>query len=92
MFDEYGNFTGEIPQECVNDCTAIGECLPACQHWQEVLNFDCERQKAIDYLIPFGAWDEDELQAKTDKEISQIVLWLACADIKESGEWFGLMH
>lgn len=94
MFDQYGNYTGaEIPEQCVHECTIPGQDVTnAVNHWREKLDFNCPREMAINYLIDFGAWTSEELIAKSTDELSAIVLWIACNDIKDQGEWFGMIH
>lgn len=92
LFDEYGNFHGKIPKEAVRDCSGPGQADEAVKHWRKKLNFEVPRQKAIQYLKEYGAWDLDELNALDDEELAEKVLWIACGDIKEHGEWFGLVH
>lgn len=93
MFDEYGNFHGKIPKEAVRDCSAPGQDAgEAVEHWRKKLNFEVPRQKAIQYLREFGAWPIDELNTMDDTDLAEKVLWLACGDIREHGEWHGLTH
>jgi hypothetical protein len=91
-FDEHGNLIQEIPQECVESCSHVGQCDDNVEYWQNKLNFDTPREQAIDYLQEFGAWTKEELNALSDDEISQKVLWIACSDIKENGEFIGIIH
>ena len=49
------------------------------------------RARVIRYLREFGAWTAEELAAKTDEELAEVVLWSACCDLRESGEWLGLV-
>jgi len=90
LFDEYGNFLAEIPAHIVKACSHAGDCLADVEYWQNKLNFVCPRQLAINYLQEFGAWED--LQTVDDITINQRVLWIACGEIKESGEWFGLIN
>lgn len=97
-FDPNGNFIGEFPAECVSDCSAQGSVDESVAYWLKRLSFEVPRERAIKWLKEFGAWplDTDEydkgLNDMSDEEIASKVLWLACGDIKESGEWFGLSH
>jgi hypothetical protein len=61
-------------------------------YWRARLDFTVPRDTAIAYLRDFCAWTAEELAAKTDDELAEVVLWSACSDIRESGEWFGLVH
>jgi hypothetical protein len=89
LFDEYGNFLGKIPAHAVKACSHAGDCYEV-KYWQNKLNFVCPRQLAINYLQEFGAWED--LNTVDDVTINQRVLWIACCDIKETGEWFGLIN
>lgn len=91
-FDQYGNFFGVIPDEAVNACSHPGECYFDCEAWVHELNFQPPREQAIDYLAEFGAWKREALQEKSDEDMAILVLWIACGDIKENGEWIGLSH
>ena len=91
-FDKYGNFIGTIPAECVKDCSHAGSCDSDVANWVNKLNFRVTRVKATPWLLQWGAWDAKELKAMTILELSEIVLGLACGDIKETGEeWCGLV-
>lgn len=90
-FDENGWLLKELPKECVKDCHHSGACDADVEHWQKELGFLVPREKAVEWLLEYGAWTRVELAAKTDEELAQVVLWLACGDIQEQGEWFGLV-
>lgn len=92
FFDNYGNFLVTLPKECVADCFHQGECHDDVVHWQNKLGFSVPREKAIDWLRSTGGWDGGELRAMKDEELAQKVLWLACADMKEQGDWYGLVN
>ena len=99
LFDNYGHFLGKIPEECWRDCSAPGQAADeSVEYWRKRLNFVVPREKAIKYLREFGAWpvisDEYDkgLADMSDDELADKVLWLACGDIRENGQWFGLIH
>lgn len=92
LFDQYGNFNGTIPSDCVRDCSHPGPCDTEVKEWSKVLGFNVPRTLAINYLVEFGAWTRSELNEKLTSDLSEIVLWIACSDIKEEGEWLGLIH
>lgn len=99
QFDEHGWFSGTIPAKCVADCTQPGQDADEdVRHWIKKLDFEVPRDLAIRYLREFGAWplESDEydqgLEDMSDGELAEKVLWIACGDIKENGEWFGLIH
>lgn len=91
MFDNNGFFNGEIPDQCVIDCTRPGQdATDAIVHWIGVLEFEVPREAAQAYLREFGAWDD--LKDASDATLTQRVLWVACGDIRENGGWDGLIH
>ena len=89
-FDDNGWMNGTIPEECVADCSASGAVDEAVEYWVKKLGFDVPEPKAAEWLREYGAWDAEEL---ADHEANaRRVLWLACGDVKEKGEWMGLIH
>ena len=91
-FDERGNLLREIPKEAAEDCSHSGDCGADVESWVRELNFEVPRDLAIKWLRDFGAWDDEELAATSDSDLAERVFWLACGDINEQGEWFGLMR
>jgi len=90
-FDSYGNLVKEIPEECVNDCSASGDVSQAVKEWTLKLEFVVPSLKqARNYLDEFGAWDD--LNRQGSFSLAQKVLWIGCCDIKENGDWIGLIH
>jgi len=74
----------DVPVEAINDLTVPGvDAAPAAQHWREVLSFSVNRENAVECLTKFGAWNRAELKNKSDNELSEIVLWLACGSFKD---------
>ena len=90
-FDSYGYFVGTLPDNCVADCSHSGQCDEDVKHWRQRLEFHVPRERTIAYLREFGSWTADELNAKSDEGLAEIVLWLACCEIREAGEWFGVV-
>lgn len=62
------------------------------EFWVKKLDFQVSREKAICYLKETGGWSAEKLDNSDDTELAQKILWLACCDIKEYGEWFGLVR
>lgn len=91
-FDATGWFQGEFPEDCIEQCHHQGACDADVARWRAELDFIAPRELAIPWLREFGAWDIEELSEMSDEDISNKVLWLACADIQEQGEWLGLVH
>lgn len=74
----------DIPNECISDCTVGGvDAAPAVQHWRNELELTVERKVAVNCLLGYGAWDDAELSGKSDVEIAEMVLWLACGCFSE---------
>ncbi len=90
-FDQDGRIIRDIPDLCVADCSHPGPCDTEVNEWKNYLNFNVPRNHAMRYLQGFGAWSESELNQKLTTDLSDIVLWIACGEIKESGEWLGLI-
>lgn len=81
---------GSIPAPVVDACSGQGDCTQSVEFWVNELGFDFPAAWAADYLNEYGAWDEKELE---DHEANRRrVLWLACGDISEQGEFFGMLH
>ena len=91
-FDPHGYMLGVLPADCISDCSHSGPCEADVEYWRKRLDFEVPREKAIGYLREFGAWTAEELAAKTAEELAEVVLWSACCDIRESGQWLGLVH
>jgi hypothetical protein len=89
-FDSYGYLLGVLPADCIADCAHAGPCDDDVKSWRERLKFAVPRDRATAYIREFGAWTGEELAAKTDEDLAEVVLWLACCQIRESGEWLGL--
>lgn len=85
---------GSIPGACIEACSASGAVDDAVAHWCKVLNFEQSltpvRPLVERYLKEFGAWDD--LDSADMETLAHRVLWQACCDIKEQGEWPGLVH
>ena len=94
-FNKDGYLIGEIPEECVRDCSHGGSCDGDVEYWVGRLRFDDAvepvRDLAIQYLRAYGAWDDlDTVDAEV---LAQRVLWCACCDQHETGDvWMGLVH
>lgn len=106
LFDESGYYIGpDFPEDCVQECSEPGRAADVyVSRWVETLQFAVPRALAVAYLKGFGAWPEtvqealeqgddpaEALEARSDRELASIVLWLACGDIREQGEWLGVV-
>lgn len=72
-----------IPEECIRDCSHAGQCDEDVAHWREKLTLTVDRHDAIRYLATFGAWDESELDAMSDTDLADRILWDMCCTFKE---------
>lgn len=86
--------SGHFPVDCILDCSAQGSVDGSVEYWSNKLGFETALEPVRDlverYLKEFGAWDD---LASADMEtLAHRVLWTACGDIREQGEWLGLVH
>ena len=94
-FNEYGWLaSGHFPADCIESCSASGSVDDAVEYWVNKLflaeTIAASRDLAVRYLQEFGAWDD--LDTATDERLACRILWIACCDIREQGEWLGLVH
>ena len=59
----------DIPSDCIDECAASGDCSDAVEFWCDLLSFEVNRADVIPGLLEYGAWDTEELAAKSDDEI-----------------------
>lgn len=90
-FNASGYLVGTLPADCIADCAHAGPCDDDVRHWRQQLEFQVPRDRATAYLREFGAWTAEELAAKSDEELAEVVLWLGCCQIRETGQWWGLV-
>ena len=92
-FTADGMILRNLPEECVEECSRPGESADEpVARWVRQLHFDPPRALAIPWLEEFGAWEREELGGWSDTRVAETVLWIACGDIREDGEWIGLSH
>ncbi len=91
VFDSDGEYCGpDIPQEAIDACSGPGDASSAVAHWAKELAFVVPRKLAVDYLNEFGAWDD--LETTSIETLTERVFWIACGDMRDNEEWFGLIH
>ena len=77
-----------VPPECVAECSRPGPCDDDARRWRAILEFSPARDDAVSYIAEYGAWDDDELDAMSEDELAEIIVWLAvgdiCAELEES--------
>lgn len=87
MHFEYEIFAGELPEDCITDCsqgTVDGEV----SYWRSELKFTVDQDRARDCLRGYGAWDDDEIAEMCELDVAEKILWLACCDFREGNEIF----
>jgi len=86
--------SGIFPGDCIAECSASGSVDNAVEYWKNKLDFVAalapHRPHVESFLKEYGAWDD--LADATIETLADRVLWLACCDIAEQGEWSGLVH
>lgn len=86
--------SGQFPADCIRDCSAGGRVDASVECWRLELKFaealEPVRPLVERYLKEFGAWDD--LTTADMDTLADRVLWSACCDIREQGEWGGLVH
>ena len=78
----------DLGELCVAECSSPGPSDVAVRHWREKIGFEVYVEEAVEYLLRYGAWEEDELREGGSEELAERVLWLACCQIAESGWWY----
>lgn len=86
--------SGSFPADCIESCSASGAVDDAVEYWRKKLGLsealEPVRPLVERYLREFGAWDD--LATADIDTLADSVLWIACCDIAEQGEWSGLSH
>lgn len=78
------DLTVDPPQECIEECSAGGDVLPAVQYWVGQLEFSADVDGTRAYLQSTGGWELDELQDHATN--LERLLWIVCCDIRELRE------
>ncbi len=79
----YEIYISDLPLECIQDCSAPGPADELVKFWRNALDFMVPINEARKCLAGYGAWTPEELAAKNEIEIAEIILWLACGDFSE---------
>lgn len=90
MKDVLDLYPEDLPEDCIQECSASGDVSEAVSYWQQQLNFVVDRNNAINYLESTGGWEKDELKDSSDDTLAQRILWIACCDFKEGNDMFYL--
>lgn len=81
---------GDLPPDCIAECSHSGQCEDEVRFWRHKLNLTVDREKSIQCLSGFGAWEDNELTAWSDERLAETILWLACGTFKDGGDLFAL--
>lgn len=84
-FNERGELMKPLPGQCIEDCSGSGRVDDQVAYWVDKLGFDIDmpRDKAIEFLSEYGAWESDEIEDMDIIELAEKVLWIFCGNIKE---------
>ena len=84
-FDERGELLKPLPGACIMACSGQGRVDDEVAYWVNALKFDLglPRERAINFLSEYGAWELDELDGMDDFNLAEKVLWIFCGNIKE---------
>lgn len=80
---DYELYATDLPQDCIEECSASGPVDGAVSYWRERLGFTVDRERAIACLRGYGAWDDSELAADSDETLAERILWLACGNFRD---------
>ena len=63
--------------------TGSGDATSQCEYILSQYDIDCDPEQARAYLLPYGAWGEDELQDHSENMLK--LVWLIGCDLGEHG-------
>tara|TARA_Y100001972_G_C7471202_1_gene239915 strand:+ start:223 stop:528 length:306 start_codon:yes stop_codon:yes gene_type:complete len=61
--------------DCDSDATEVAN---------EINGLGIPRDGMIEGLEEYGAWEREQLEAKTDRELESIIVWLVGNDVREA--------
>ena len=73
----------DLPQDCIDDCSAQGSVDAAVTHWRETLGFTVDRAAAMNSIAASGSHDLDEIEAMDDDQLADRILWDAACTFAE---------
>ena len=84
-FDDRGDMLKTLPGDCILACSGQGRVDDDVAFWVKELDFTngLPRERTINYLREYGAWDDEELNEMTEMSLAEKVLWIFCNDLKE---------
>lgn len=76
----------DLPQECIEDCSASGAVDDAVAYWIEeprvaAVFAQLKPRDLRECLRGYGAWDDDELA--DDDANRRRILWIACGNFRD---------
>lgn len=87
---DYVLYPEDLPFECIADCSSVGDVSEAVEYWRRHLGFSVDRSRAIDCLCGYGSWERGDLEAMSDEDLAEKILWMACCDFREGSDLFVL--
>lgn len=88
-FNEFGELTRDLPQECIDACSHGGRCDDDVAFWVKELDFEngLPIKMAKRWIQATGGWTQEELDEMSNSEIAEITLWILCSNIKEEPDY-----
>ena len=83
MYAIFNRFEIDLPEECVKDCSHQGRCDEDVEYWQTKLNLNLNRSDMIKELSEYGAWENNELEALSNDELEQKIVWIGACNISD---------
>lgn len=68
-----------LPQKCIDSCHCSGDNYEACAFWVNKLGLYIPKDKCITILKEYAAWNDEELENDTLKELNIKLLWIAAS-------------
>jgi hypothetical protein len=74
----------DIPVDCINECSASGDCEPSCRQWMAKLDFTVDANNARKFIRAQGIEDSNKMDNET---LAMYVLWIACGNFNDQLYW-----
>ena len=83
-------YAEDVPELAILDCSHPGDCAEDVAFWRKRLSFTVPAELARKTLKGYGAWSAEELAAKSDTQLAETVLWIACGNFRDGETVFCL--
>ena len=82
---QFNRFSFDMPSQAVEDCYHQGSCDEDVDFWHGKIDLSHIDDEALAReLQEYGAWDNKQLQDRTENE--KRIIWLGAGDIQEAQE------